>query len=650
MRRIAYRFGPRIHLMSHDHHTLPRSPAASTSSSTPNLRTLTLGALGVVFGDIGTSPLYAFKQCFTSAQGVALNESNVLGILSLIVWSLLLVISLKYVAIMLRADNRGEGGVLALSTLVADATRNWKLWTPISVLGMLGAALFFGDGMLTPAISVLSAVEGVSVAAPQLEAWVIPTTLMVLTALFAVQKRGTESVGTLFGPIIIVWFVTLGVLGVMHIVSAPQVLWALHPEHAVRFFAENGLQGFLVLSAVFLCVTGGEALYADVGHFGRIPIRNAWFHLVLPTLTLNYLGQGALVLQNPDAIRNPFYLLAPSWFLGPLIVLATAATIIASQAVISGVFSVATQAMNLGYLPRLRVLQSSESSIGQVYVPAANWTVFVGTVLLVLGFQSSDALASAYGIAVSATMLLAGFLVVLAPPPLRTPQWFLLPLLIGISLVDLAFFSANVVRAWDGGWIPIAVALAIFLMMSTWREGRRQLNWTVNRQQTPLAEFTGDLQRAPPERTAGTAVYLTNEANAIPLSLVQQLRFHRFLHERVIILTFARTEAPRIPNEARLSCDILGDRIYRITARYGFMERPDTVGVLRAAERLGIEYEPDTTFYVVGRTTPVVTDKKGLSIWRKRFYSLMARNTRVGYEYFRVPNHRLLEIGAQIEI
>jgi KUP system potassium uptake protein len=637
--------------MAFDQRTLPPPLSASASaSSAPNLRALTVGALGVVFGDIGTSPLYAFKQCFTSAQGVALNESNVLGILSLIVWSLLLVISLKYVVIMLRADNRGEGGVLALSTLVADTTRNWKLWTPISVLGMLGAALFFGDGMLTPAISVLSAVEGVSVAAPQLEAWVIPITLLILTALFAVQRRGTKSVGALFGPIIIVWFLTLGVFGVTHIVSAPQVLWALHPEHAVRFFAENGLQSFLVLSAVFLCVTGGEALYADVGHFGRIPIRNAWFQLVLPALTLNYLGQGALVLQSPEAIRNPFYLLAPSWFLAPLIVLATAATIIASQAVISGVFSVATQAMNLGYLPRLRVLQSSESSIGQVYVPAANWIVFAGTVLLVLGFQSSGALASAYGIAVSATMLLAGILVVLAPPPLRAPLWVLLPLFIGISLVDLAFFSANIVRAWDGGWVPIAVAVALFLAMSIWREGRRQLNWTVSRQQTPLAEFTGGLRSAPPERAAGTAVYLTNEANAIPLSLVQQLRFHRFLHERVIILTFARTEAPRIPSETRLSCDILGDRIYRITARYGFMERPDTVGVLRAAERLGIEYEPDTTFYVVGRTTPVVTDKKGLSMWRKRIYTLMARNTRVGYEYFRVPNHRLLEIGAQIEI
>ena len=623
---------------------------ASDHSPSANVQTLTLGALGVVFGDIGTSPLYAFKQCFTSDQGVALNQSNVLGILSLIVWSLVVVISLKYVIIMLRADNRGEGGVLALSTLVSGCTPKWRLWTPVSTIGILGAALFFGDGMLTPAISVLSAIEGVSVAAPTLEAWVLPVTVLILAVLFAVQRSGTAKVGAVFGPVIIVWFLTLGVLGLMHITNTPHVLSALNPEHAVEFFAANGVKGFLVLSAVFLCVTGGEALYADMGHFGRIPIRNAWFRLVMPALVLNYLGQGALVLQDPEAIRSPFYLLAPPWFLAPLILLATAATIIASQAVISGVFSVATQAMNLGYLPRLRVLQSSESAIGQVYVPAANWIVFAGTLLLVLGFQSSDALASAYGIAVSATMLLAGALVLVTPPSLRMPRTLLLFLLVLLSIVDLAFFSSNIVRAWEGGWIPIAIAGVIFVILSTWREGRRQLNWTVGRQQIPLNEFTRHLHDSPPERAAGVAVYLTNEASTIPLSLVQQLRFHRFLHERVIILTFVRTETPRVPHETRLSCDILWTGIYRITARYGFIERPDTVAVLRAAERLGIEYEPDITFYVVGRTTPVVTNKKGLSMWRKRLYALLARNTRVGYEYYRVPSHRLLEIGAQIEI
>jgi KUP system potassium uptake protein len=437
----------------------------------------------------------------------------------------------------------------------------------------------------------------------------------------------------------------------MQILNAPQVLSALNPVYAVRFFVANGLQGFLVLSAVFLCVTGGEALYADVGHFGRIPIRNAWFQLVLPALVLNYLGQGALVLKNPEAISNPFYLLSPEWLLMPLIFLATAATVIASQAVISGVFSVTTQAMNLGYLPRLRVLQSSASSIGQVYVPAANWIVFIGTALLALGFRSSDALAGAYGIAVSATMVLAGLLVLLTPMVLPgVPRWLLLPTLVIISLVDLAFFAANITRVVDNGWIPLAMAAVIFMIMSTWSEGRRLLNWTIGRQQMTLDDFKKILHEQPLERAAGTAVYLANEASIIPLTMMQQLKFHRFLHERTIILTFARAEVPRLSNDERISCDSIADGVVRITARYGFMERPDTISALRAAERHGIAYEPNTTTYVVGRTTPNVTTGTGLAMWKKRLYALMARNTRVGYEYFGVPTHRLLEIGHQVDL
>ncbi len=632
----------------------PNSLTAQPASSAPPIaasRALTIAALGVVFGDIGTSPLYAFKQCFTSAQGVALTERNVVGVLSLIVWSLLLVVSLKYVVVMLRADNRGEGGVLALSTLVGNATRNWKLWTPVSALGVLGAALFFGDGMLTPAISVLSAVEGLSVAAPHLDALVLPITVGILVALFAVQKSGTEKVGRIFGPIIIVWFAVLGGLGLAHIWQAPQVLSALNPLHAAQFFAANGLQGFLVLSAVFLCVTGGEALYADMGHFGRMPIRNAWFRLVLPSLILNYFGQGALVLNQPEAIRNPFYLLAPDWLLPPLIVLATAATIIASQAVISGVFSVTTQAMNLGFLPRLRVLQPSAASIGQVYVPTANWTVFVGTVLLVVGFQSSDALAGAYGIAVSATMLLGGALVLIAPATIEAiPRSIRYPLLGLISFIDLAFFSSNVVRAFDTGWIPLAMAALIFAIMWTWSEGRCELNWTVSRQQLPLADFRRAMQEQPPERAPGTAVYLTNEASTIPMPLVQQLKFHRFMHRQVIILTFSRTEVPRLSDEERIRIEPIADGVVRVSARYGFMERPDTLGALRNAASRGLDYDPYATYYVVGRTTPIVTHKKGVPVWRKRLYALMARNTRLGYEYFGVPTDRLLEIGTRVEI
>jgi KUP system potassium uptake protein len=625
--------------------------AATHTSSTPKTRALTVAALGVVFGDIGTSPLYAFKQCFTSAQGVALNELNVLGILSLIIWSLILVISLKYVVVMLRADNHGEGGILALSMLVGGANRNCKLWQPVSVIGILGAALFLGDGMLTPAISVLSAVEGLTVATPQYAMLVVPITIGILAALFYVQKTGTEKVGRVFGPIIIAWFTTLAILGFIQILNAPSVLAAFNPMYAVRFFAANAMQGFLVLSAVFLCVTGGEALYADLGHFGRVPIRNAWFLLVLPALVINYLGQGALVLQHPEAIRSPFYLLSPEWLLVPLIVLATAATIIASQAVISGVFSVITQAMNLGYLPRLRVLQSSASSIGQVYVPAGNWILFIGTAVLVLGFRSSDSLAGAYGIAVSTTMLMAGLLVLLVPMVVPgVPRWLLLPMLATICIVDLAFFCSNIIRVVDNGWVPIVLAAVVFVIMSTWSEGRRLLNWNISRQRMTLGQFHHTLSKQPLERAAGTAVYLSNEASIIPVTLVQQLKFHRFLHERTIILTFARAELPRVPNEERIKCESLAEGVVRITARYGFMERPDTKNALRAAEPHGIAYEPTTTTYVVGRTTPNITAGMGLAMWRKRLYTLMARNTRVGYEYFGVPTHRLLEIGNQVDI
>jgi len=632
--------------VSGDSQSMPASSHKTASGA------LTVAALGVVFGDIGTSPLYAFKQCFTSTHGVPVSEANVFGILSLIFWSLILVISLKYVVLMLRADNRGEGGVLALSTLVGNSTRNWRMWTPISAIGILGAALFLGDGVLTPAISVLSAVEGLTIAAPQFGSWVIPITLGILIALFAAQRSGTEKIGGVFGPIVIIWFLTLGVLGLMNVAAAPGVLKSLNPWYAAQFFASNGLQGFLVLSAVFLCVTGGEALYADMGHFGRAPIRNAWFRLVLPSLVLNYLGQGALLLTDPRAIRNPFYLLAPDWFLIPLVALATAATIIASQAVISGVFSVTTQAMNLGYLPRLRVLQSSASSIGQVYVPTANWLLLVGTVLLVVGFRSSDALAGAYGIAVSATMLLAGILLVLAPSVLQgAPRRLVMPVLIAVCLIDLAFFIANITRILEAGWVPIALAAVVFLVMSTWSEGRRLLNGALTRRQVSRADFIRMLADAPAiERAAGTAVYLTNPASAIPLPLIQQLQFHRFLHERVIILTFARTDVPRLSNEERIQCETLAPGLLAITARYGFMERPNTLSALRAAEQLGVPFDPDSTYYVVGRTTPLVTSQRGPWTWRNRFYALMARNTRVGYEFFGVPTHRLLEIGQQVEL
>ena len=622
------------------------SPAHSTS-----LRALTIAALGVVFGDIGTSPLYALRQCFTAQNAVPLTVANVFGVLSLIFWSLIIVISLKYVVLMLRVDNRGEGGVLALSTLLGNASRNWRLWQPIASAGLLGAALFFGDGILTPAVSVLSAVEGLTVVEPQMQRFVVPLTLLILAALFAVQKRGTGVVGRVFGPIILVWFITLGVLGVIHIVQVPSVAYALNPIYAVRFFVQNGWLGFVTLSAVFLAVTGGEALYADLGHFGRVPIRNAWFRLVLPALMLNYLGQGALLVSHPNAIQNPFYLLAPSWLLVPLILLATAATIIASQAVISGIFSVASQALNLGYLPRIRILQSSASAIGQIYVPAANWLLLAGTVLLVIGFGSSAALAGAYGIAVSATMALAGImLVVRCYIQQRKYRIATLTLLGAITVIDLAFFCSNSLRLFEGGWIPILSAAIAYAIMTTWREGRRLLDWAIATGQPPARDFLKALESDPPHRVPGTAVYLTSEASAIPRPLTQQVQFQRTLHERVVILTFVRAEVPRLDMEERIDLQTLAPGIYRLFARYGFMEQANALAALRLAEEKGLTFEPADTIYIVGRNSPIVTRKKDMSMWRKRLFSLMARNSEPAYQYFGIPTHRLMEFGTRTEL
>jgi KUP system potassium uptake protein len=623
-----------------------------TSATSPQaMRALTVAALGVVFGDIGTSPLYALRQCFATAGGVPLTDANVLGVLSLILWSLIVVVSIKYVLVMLRVSNGGEGGVLALSALLGNATRNWRLWQPVVAAGMLGAALFFGDGLLTPAISVLSAVEGVAVAQPNLQPFVVPATVVILVALFIAQSKGTGAVGRVFGPVIIVWFLVLGILGAAHIFAAPMVLQALNPLHALRFFAANGWQGFVTLSAVFLAVTGGEALYADLGHFGRAPISRAWFRLVLPALILNYFGQGALLLSNPAAIQNPFYLLSPSWLLAPLIVLATAATIIASQAVISGVFSVASQALNLGYLPRVRIVHSSAAAIGQIYVPSVNWVLLAGSVLLVIGFGSSEALAGAYGIAVSATMLLAGIMIlVFAYIRQQEHRAAMLTLLVAISLVDLVFFCANILRVFEGGWIPLVLGLAVYTLMATWREGRRLLNWNVAREQASTAEFLKGLEQDPPHRAAGTAVYLTSEASVIPRSLMQQVRLQRSLHERSIILTFVRTEVPRLTRDERVVVETVAPGIFRVIVRYGFMEQPDAIAALRLAEERGLTFEAGRTVYIVGRNTPIVTGRRTMAMWRKRLFALMARNSQVAYRYFGVPTHRLLEVGGQTEL
>jgi KUP system potassium uptake protein len=614
-------------------------------------RKLVLTALGVVFGDIGTSPLYAFRECLNPEHGLAVNEANILGILSLILWSLVLVISIKYVGIVLRADNRGEGGVLALSTLLSTASTNWKLWAPVSAVGLFGAALFFGDGFVTPAISVLSAMEGLTVAAPQLERFVLPGAVMVLTALFLIQRHGTGAMGRLFGPITLVWFMTLALLGLRWVITTPSVLLAINPLHAVHFFINNGSTGFVTLASVFLSVTGGEALYADMGHFGRSPIRRGWFMVVWPALVLNYFGQGALLISNPAAIANPFYLLAPSWLLPILIVLATCATVIASQAVISGVFSITRQALNLGYLPRLRVLHSSEEEIGQVYVPSVNWLLFAGTLTLILSFRSSSALAGAYGIAISSTMLIDTILVMMLLRVRNEPHnRSIIALLSLILIVETAFFLSNSLKFDDGGWLPVAVAIGIYILMSTWQEGRRTLAWLIAREQMPVRDFLALVAKDPPLRVQGTAVYLAAEAGGMPRALLNNLKFNRVLHERNILLTFVRPEVPFVQSEERIDVQNLGDGLCRITARYGFMETPNVVAALRGAEEKGVEYEPDQTVYVVGRENPTFTTGSGMPLWRKRLFAFMGRNSQLAAIHFGVPSHRLLEVSSQVKL
>jgi KUP system potassium uptake protein len=628
-----------------------RSPAAAADTRSDAPRKLVIAALGVVFGDIGTSPLYAFRECLNPEHGIAVTQANIIGLLSLILWSLVLIISIKYVAIVLRADNRGEGGVLALSTLLSSASSNWRLWAPVSAVGVFGAALFFGDGFITPAISVLSAMEGLAVATPRLQHFVLPGALIILTTLFAVQRRGTGAMGRMFGPVTLIWFLTLGLLGVHWIITKPDVVLAINPWLAVQFFMHNGVSGFVVLASVFLAVTGGEALYADMGHFGRAPIRRGWFMIVLPALVLNYFGQGALLLENPSAIANPFYMMAPSWLLPALIVLATAATVIASQAVISGVFSITRQALNLGYLPRLRVQHSSEEEIGQVYVPTLNWMLFAGTMTLIIVFQSSSALAGAYGIAISSTMLIDSILVIML---LRVRQWprrrLVMAALGVIVVVEAAFFCSNLLKFDDGGWLPIAVAVLAYVLMTTWQEGRRTLNWLVAKEQMPVRDFLALIERDPPHRVAGTAVYLASEAGGIPRALLNNLRFNRVLHQRNVILTFVRPEVPFVGAENRVEIQQLGEGLCRIIARYGFMESPNVVAALRAAEEAGVPYEPEQTVYVVGRENPVFAVGSGMPLWRKRLFAFMGRNSQLAAIHFGVPSHRLLEVSSQVRL
>jgi KUP system potassium uptake protein len=607
-----------------------------------------LGALGVVYGDIGTSVLYAMRECFHGPHAVAPTAANVLGVLSVICWALILIISIKYLVFVMRADNQGEGGILALTALIRQRRGEQGF---LIVLGLFGAALFYGDGMVTPAISVLSAVEGVKVATPFLSAYVLPVTVVILIGLFLFQRRGTAQVGAIFGPVLVVWFLTIGCVGLAQIVRTPGVLVALNPLYAVRFFLDNGVPGFLVLGVAFLAVTGGEALYADMGHFGIRPIRLNWFWLVLPALLLNYFGQGALLLRNPAAAENLFYHTAPSWSLYPLVLLATAATVIASQAVISGAFSLTRQAVQLGYSPRLDIQHTSAREIGQIYIPGINWVLMLTCIGLVIGFKSSSNLAAAYGIAVTTTMVTTTIL--LAAVARQIWGWGRLTtgLLMAFFLsMDLAFFGANLLKIPHGGWFPLVVAAVVFIFMTTWRQGRQLLAQRLARQARSVERLLQDMTMHPPQRVPGTAVFMSRSLDSTPAALLLNLRHNKVLHARVVLLTVVIEDIPHVPIAQRLVLTQPGDALYCLVIHYGFMETSDVPIALTQAKALGLVLQPEETTYFLGRETLFATTKPGMALWREKLFALMTRNARSATDFFRLPPDCVVELGAQIEL
>jgi KUP system potassium uptake protein len=635
-----------------------RAPARGAA-----LATLALAALGVVYGDIGTSPLYALKECFLPKHNLPPTPENVLGILSLIFWSLSFVVSFKYIVVLLRVDNRGEGGILALLALVRPAGDPRGARRALVLLGLFGAALLYGDGVITPAVSVLGALEGISVATPALQRFIVPVAAAILVGLFLFQKRGTAGVGQVFGPIMIVWFIAIAVFGVRGILREPTVLSAINPWHAVRFFVDDRLAGFLILGSVVLVFTGGEALYADMGHFGRRPIRLAWFGMALPALLLNYFGQGALLLADPSGIDNPFYRLVPTPLLYPMVVVSTVAAVVASQALISGAFSLTRQAVQLGYSPRVTVVHTSRHEAGQIYIPEVNTGLMLACLALVLGFRSSTNLAGAYGIAVTGTMSITTVLFAhVARTRLRWPVWLVALLTTLFLVVDLSFFGANLVKIPAGGWFPLALAVVIFALMTTWRQGRVILTTTMRENSLPLSLFIQDLARRAPARVPGTAVFMTSDASVAPPVLLHHLKHNKVLHERVILMSVVAREIPVVPESERIELRPAGEGFYTLVASYGFMESPNVPAVLAALQPLGLDVKVmETTFYL-GRETLIPTPAsparraamlaKGLwmSLWRKKLFVLMTNNARSATAFFRLPANRVVELGAQVQI
>jgi KUP system potassium uptake protein len=614
------------------------------------LRPLALAALGVVYGDIGTSPLYAMSACFTGPN-IAVTPEHIYGVLSLIFWTLVLVILLKYVVVVLNADNKGEGGVLALTALVVNTERASPRKALYGTLGILGAALFFSDGAITPAISVLSAVEGLHVAAPDAQIPILPITVAVLVGLFVIQRHGTGSVGKVFGPVMLGWFALLALLGLRWIVREPEVLVALDPTFAVRLITQHQIAALAVLAGVFLTVTGGEALYADMGHFGKTPIRLSWICVVMPALVLNYFGQGALLIENPASISNPFFLMTPAWSLLPMVAIATAATVIASQAVISGVFSVTTQAVSLGLFPRLRVEHSSADYAGQIYVPTMNFILMLATIGLVLSFGSSAALAGAYGLAVSGAMTIVTPLT-LSLIKSRTGEksrWLRAALSL-LFIIDLAFLLANLTKLGDGGWLPLTSGFIIYWLMQTWARGRASVMSRLLREQKPVRDFLNDLQRDPPVRVPGTAIFMDAKASGIPRALLNNIKFNRVIHDQVVLLTVVTREEPRVPEAKRLTVTAVCEGIVRVVAHFGFMEKANIPEILRSAEAHGVRYEPERTTYFLSREELLPGQRSDLPPLRRRAFMLMTRGAQVIADYYGLPPGRVIEIGTRLEI
>jgi KUP system potassium uptake protein len=614
---------------------------------------LAFGALGIVYGDIGTSPLYTMKEAFGDAHGLAPSVVNVYGVLSLVFWSIVLVVALKYLVFILRADNRGEGGVLALLALVLQRqhrSQDRRRRAVFIILGVFGTALLYGDGIITPAISVLGAVEGLEIATPALSHYVVPITIGILVMLFMVQRFGTAKVGRAFGPITLVWFVVIGVLGLREIIAGPRILAAVNPWHAARFFTTHGFVGFAALGAVFLAVTGAEALYADMGHFGKRPIRIAFFALVLPALLLNYFGQGALLLRLPDAVENPFYLLAPRWALYPLLLIATLAAIVASQALISGVFSLAQQAVQLGFSPRTTIVHTSQREHGQIYVPQVNTMLAVGTLLIVAGFKSSSALGAAYGIAVTGTMSITTVLfAVVARTRWGWPMWRVVALAAFFLVLDVAFLGANSLKILDGGWVPLLIALVVLTLMTTWKLGREALYEIMRSRSLPIDLLLGEIERRPPPRVAGTAVFLTSDAEGASVVLLHHLKHNKALHEQVVLLSVKPADVPFVEGEERMTVTSLGQGFFRVVIRSGFMETPNVPELLAMGEAHGLRTRPMETSYYLGRERLLPSGTARMARWRKKLFVLMARNAQSAARFFELPSNRVVELGAQIE-